>query len=102
MLWCFLTVQVSIPDTEWRRTLPIPASRKTIAEPTISSKCSSQTSSSRNNEYYDLKGKLVRAKTDGVKAWMDPEGYRRFIAGKKRAFEDEADEELGVPTSSAK
>lgn len=27
---------------------------------------------------------------------MDPEGYRRFIAGKKRDFEDEVDEEMGV------
>jgi hypothetical protein len=32
-----------------------------------------------------------------VKAWIDPEGYRRFVAGKKRAFENEVDEELGVP-----
>jgi metallo-beta-lactamase class B len=50
----------------------------------------------QHNEYYDLEGKRQRAKTEGVKAWMDPEGYRRFIAGKKRAFEDEVDEELGV------
>jgi metallo-beta-lactamase class B len=50
----------------------------------------------QHNEYYDLDGKRQRAQTDGVKAWMDPEGYRQFIAGKKRAFEDEVDEELGV------
>jgi metallo-beta-lactamase class B len=31
-----------------------------------------------------------------VKAWIDPGGYRRWVAEKKRAFEDEVDEELGV------
>jgi metallo-beta-lactamase class B len=55
----------------------------------------------QHNEYYDLEGKRKRAETEGVKAWTDPEGYRRFIAGKKRAFEDEVDLELGV-TASAK
>ena len=45
----------------------------------------------QHNEYYDLEGKRQRAETEGVKAWVDPEGYRRFVAGKKRAFEDEVD-----------
>jgi metallo-beta-lactamase class B len=45
---------------------------------------------------YDLEGKRERAETEGVKAWIDPEGYRRFIAEKKRAFEDQVDRELGV------
>ena len=31
--------------------------------------------------------KRERAKTEGMKAWGDPEGDRRFIAEKKRAFE---------------
>ncbi len=48
----------------------------------------------QHNEYYDLEGKRQRAQTEGVKAWIDPEGYRRFIAGKKREFEDEVDEEM--------
>lgn len=56
----------------------------------------------QHNEYYDLEGKRKRAETEGVKAWIDPEGYRRFIAGKKRAFEDEVDEEFGVPKAPAK
>lgn len=56
----------------------------------------------QHNEYYDLEGKQQRAKTEGVKAWIDPEGYRRFIAEKKRDFEDEIDEELGVPKASPK
>jgi metallo-beta-lactamase class B len=50
----------------------------------------------QHNEYYDLEGKRRRAKTEGVKAWIDPEGYRRWVAAKKREFEDEVDEELGV------
>ena len=56
----------------------------------------------QHNEYYDLEGKRERAKTDGVKAWVDPEGYRRFIVGKKRAFEDEVDEEMGAAKGGGK
>ena len=56
----------------------------------------------QHNEYYDLEGKRTRARTEGVNAWVDPEGYRRWIAGKKRAFEDEVDEELGVTKGGAK
>lgn len=50
----------------------------------------------QHNEYYDLEGKRKRALTEGDNAWTDPEGYRRFIAGKKRAFEDEVDLEMGA------
>ena len=53
----------------------------------------------QHNEYYDLAGKRERAKTEGINAWIDPEGYRRFIAEKKRAFEDQVDLEMGVKTS---
>jgi metallo-beta-lactamase class B len=56
----------------------------------------------QHNEYYDLEGKRKRAASVGVNAWIDPEGYRRFIAGKKRAFEDQVDEELGAPKAAAK
>ena len=56
----------------------------------------------QHNEYYDLEGKRKRAETEGVKAWIDPEGYRRFIAGKKREFETEVDEELGAPQAATK
>jgi metallo-beta-lactamase class B len=48
-----------------------------------------------HTEYFDLEGKRKRAATEGVKAWVDPEGYRRFIASKRRAFEDEVDKEMG-------
>jgi metallo-beta-lactamase class B len=56
----------------------------------------------QHNEYYDLAGKRERAKTEGIRAWIDPEGYRKFIAGKRRAFEDEMDEELGVTKPGGK
>jgi metallo-beta-lactamase class B len=56
----------------------------------------------QHNEYYDLEGKRKRAETEGVTAWIDPEGYRRFISDKKRAFEDEVDGELGPPKAPAK
>jgi metallo-beta-lactamase class B len=56
----------------------------------------------QHNEYYDLEGKRQRAQTEGVNAWVDPDGYRRWVAGKKRAFEDEVDLEIGVPKTTAK
>lgn len=56
----------------------------------------------QHNEYYDLGGKRMRAETEGVKAWIDPEGYRRFIAEKKRAFEDGVDEEMGAAKAATK
>ncbi len=56
----------------------------------------------QHNEYYDFDGKRQRAITDGAMAWVDPEGYRRFIAGKKRDFEDQVDLEMGVPKALAK
>ncbi len=55
----------------------------------------------QHNEYYDLNAKRERAKTEGLDAWIDPEGYRRFVAGKKRAFEDQVDIEMGVAQATA-
>jgi metallo-beta-lactamase class B len=49
-----------------------------------------------HNEPYDLEGKRRRALTEGVSAWIDPEGYRRFVAKKKQEFEDLVDLETGV------
>jgi metallo-beta-lactamase class B len=55
-----------------------------------------------HTEYFDLEGKRKRAAIEGVKAWVDPEGYRRFVAGKRRAFEDEVDLEMGVKQETPK
>jgi metallo-beta-lactamase class B len=48
-----------------------------------------------HTEYFNLEAKRERAKTEGVKAWIDPEGYRLFVAGKKAAFEKQVDAEMG-------
>jgi metallo-beta-lactamase class B len=56
----------------------------------------------QHNEYYDFEGKRHRAQTEGVNAWIDPEGYRRFVAAKKRAFEDEIDLEMRDAKREAK
>lgn len=50
-----------------------------------------------HTEYFDLERKRKLAETEGVAAWVDPEGYRRFIATKKSAFEALVNEEMGVP-----
>jgi metallo-beta-lactamase class B len=42
-------------------------------------------------EYFDLAGKRARAAEEGVDAWVDPGGYRRFVASEKRAFDEEVD-----------
>jgi metallo-beta-lactamase class B len=31
-----------------------------------------------------------------VKAWINPEEYRQFVAKQKRAFENQVDREMGV------
>jgi metallo-beta-lactamase class B len=54
-----------------------------------------------HTEYFDLNGKRKRAQTEGVQAWVDPEGYRRFIAAKRREFEREVDLEMGVKPAEA-
>lgn len=55
-----------------------------------------------HTEYFDLENKRKRAATEGVNAWVDPEGYRRFIASKRRAFEDQVDDEMGVKKEAPK
>ncbi len=47
--------------------------------------------------YNDRKWQYV-----GDVPWIDPEGYRRWVAGKKRAFEDQVDKEMGAPQSAPK
>jgi metallo-beta-lactamase class B len=55
-----------------------------------------------HTEWFDFAGKRERAKQEGVKAWVDPEGYRRFIARQRRAVEDQIDAEMAAPGSAAK
>ena len=37
--------------------------------------------------FFDLEGKRARMKTEGVAAFVDPDGYRRLHAQKREAFE---------------
>jgi metallo-beta-lactamase class B len=43
---------------------------------------------SAHASFIDLAGKRARMKTEGVQAFVDPEGYRRLHAGKRKAFDD--------------
>lgn len=36
---------------------------------------------------FEFEAKRARVAAEGVKAWIDPEGYRRRIAGQRKAFE---------------
>jgi len=54
-----------------------------------------------HTEYFNLEGKRQRAATEGIAAWVDPEGYRQWVASKRRAFEDEVDKEMGVKKHAA-
>jgi metallo-beta-lactamase class B len=47
-------------------------------------------------EWFGYQEKRDRAKNEGVRAWVNPEEYRRYIARWKRAFEDQVDLEMGV------
>lgn len=50
-----------------------------------------------HNEFYGLDAKLARATTDGVKAWIDPAGYRKWLARQKKRFETVAEDERVSP-----
>jgi len=51
---------------------------------------------SPHTETYDFEGKLARSKTEGVKAWVDPDGYRLWLVAQRENFEATVNEELGV------
>ena len=40
-------------------------------------------------ERWDPVGKHERAKSQGTRAFVDPEGYRLWVAGERTRFEDE-------------
>jgi len=47
---------------------------------------------------FDFDAKRARAASEGVQAWVDPEGYRRWVANASAEFEAEIDAEMGVST----
>ena len=53
-----------------------------------------------HNEFYGLEAKLKRAATDGAKAWVDPEGYRKWVAAQKERFEAGVERERVAPAGN--
>lgn len=49
-----------------------------------------------HTDAYDFESKLARSASEGVKAWVDPEGYRQFVVAKRENFETTVNQELGV------
>ncbi|MDI7861456.1 subclass B3 metallo-beta-lactamase [Rhizobiaceae bacterium n13] len=49
-----------------------------------------------HTQHFDMERKRQRAETEGVAAWIDTDGYRKFIAGRRSAFEALVNAELGV------
>ncbi len=47
-----------------------------------------------HNPVGDLWGKHERAATEGAAAWVDPDGYRRFVRLRREAFETQVEAEL--------
>jgi metallo-beta-lactamase class B len=50
-----------------------------------------------HNEFYGLDAKLKLAAKDGGKAWLDPEGYRKWVAAQKERFEADVQRERAAP-----
>jgi metallo-beta-lactamase class B len=50
-----------------------------------------------HNEFYGLDAKLQRATKDGAKAWVDPDGYRKWVAAQKERFESGVERERTGP-----
>ncbi|MGQ0633987.1 MAG: subclass B3 metallo-beta-lactamase [Planctomycetaceae bacterium] len=40
-----------------------------------------------HTETFDFEGKRARAAKEGVKGWVDPEGYRKWVAGQREKYE---------------
>jgi len=50
-----------------------------------------------HTETYNFEEKLVRSAKEGVKAWVDPQGYRLWLVAQREDFEATVNKELGVP-----
>ena len=42
-----------------------------------------------HGSYFGMEAKYARAKTEGVKAFVDPQGYQEYVADRERVFEAE-------------
>jgi metallo-beta-lactamase class B len=50
-----------------------------------------------HNEFYGLDAKLKRAAKDGANAWVDPEGYRKWVTEQKERFEAGVERDRAAP-----
>jgi metallo-beta-lactamase class B len=55
-----------------------------------------------HNEVYGLDAKRARAAKEGPAAWVDPEGYKRYVATQKARFEAAAEREAAAPAGPVK
>ena len=51
-----------------------------------------------HTDRFGLDAKRARAATEGVAAFVDPEGYRQYIAAQRAAFEEEVAREMAAPS----
>jgi len=49
-----------------------------------------------HGSYFDLETKYTRLKQNGVAAFVDPEGYKEFVAERERAFKNELTKQRGA------
>jgi metallo-beta-lactamase class B len=54
-----------------------------------------------HTEAFDMEGKRARAATEGVAAWVDPDGYARWVAAQESRFEDLVTQETPGRAASA-
>lgn len=50
-----------------------------------------------HTEFFNYEAKLKRAEKEGVAAWVDPEGYKKYVAAAKAKFEAAAEKEKAGP-----
>jgi metallo-beta-lactamase class B len=50
-----------------------------------------------HGSYFDLETKYARLKKSGVKAFIDPEGYARYVAHREQAFRTELAKQTAAP-----
>jgi metallo-beta-lactamase class B len=55
-----------------------------------------------HTEFFDYEAKLKRAAKEGVAAWVDPEGYKKYVAEAKAKFEATVAKETSAPKGNGK
>src|SRR4029079_427416 len=49
-----------------------------------------------HTDAYNYDAKLARSKTEGAKAWVDPQGYRKWLKAQRDKLDTTIDNELGA------